>query len=38
MAAGSIVTTDVPENVVVAGAPAKIIKEVDVKTKDKTKL
>lgn len=38
VAAGSIVTTDVPENVVVAGAPAKIIKEVDVKTKDKTKL
>lgn len=38
VAAGSIVTADVPENVVVAGAPAKIIKTVDVKTKDKTKL
>ncbi|WP_050606659.1 2,3,4,5-tetrahydropyridine-2,6-dicarboxylate N-acetyltransferase [Clostridium niameyense] len=38
VAAGSIVTSDVPENVVVAGAPAKIIKNVDTKTKDKTKL
>ncbi|WP_251860964.1 2,3,4,5-tetrahydropyridine-2,6-dicarboxylate N-acetyltransferase [Clostridium sp. Marseille-Q2269] len=38
VAAGSVVTMDVPENVVVAGTPAKIIKEVDVKTKDKTKL
>ncbi|GAA0748112.1 2,3,4,5-tetrahydropyridine-2,6-dicarboxylate N-acetyltransferase [Clostridium oceanicum] len=38
IAAGSVVTEDVPENVVVAGAPAKIIKSVDDKTKDKTKL
>lgn len=38
VAAGSIVTSDVPENVVVAGAPAKIIKSVDDKTKGKTEL
>lgn len=38
VAAGSIVTKDVPDGVVVAGSPAKIIKEVDDKTKDKTKL
>ncbi|CAM2775596.1 2,3,4,5-tetrahydropyridine-2,6-dicarboxylate N-acetyltransferase [Hathewaya histolytica] len=38
VAAGSIVTTDVPENVVVAGAPAKIIKSVDDKTKGKTEI
>ncbi|MCL2322324.1 MAG: 2,3,4,5-tetrahydropyridine-2,6-dicarboxylate N-acetyltransferase [Oscillospiraceae bacterium] len=38
IAAGSVVTKDVPENVVVAGAPAKIIKEVDDKTKSKTEL
>ena len=29
---------DVPDNVVVAGSPAKIIKSVDDKTKDKTQL
>ncbi|MEF9952835.1 MAG: 2,3,4,5-tetrahydropyridine-2,6-dicarboxylate N-acetyltransferase [Clostridium sp.] len=38
IAAGSVVTGDVPENVVVAGAPAKIIKNVDEKTLSKTQL
>ena len=38
VAAGSIVTEDVPEGVVGAGVPAKIIKNVDSKTKNKTKL
>jgi len=38
VAAGSVVVNDVPENVVVAGTPAKIIKTVDNKTKGKTKL
>ena len=38
VAAGSVVTEDVPAGVVVAGSPAKIIKNVDDKTKDKTQL
>lgn len=38
VAAGAIVTEDVPENVVVAGMPAKIIKYVDDKTKSKTEI
>jgi 2,3,4,5-tetrahydropyridine-2-carboxylate N-succinyltransferase len=38
VAAGSVVVEDVPENVVVAGSPAKIIKHVDDRTKGKTKL
>ena len=38
VAAGSVVTEDVPAGVVVAGSPAKIIKEVDDKTKDKTQI
>lgn len=38
VAAGSVVVEDIPENVVVAGIPAKIIKKVDEKTKSKTKL
>jgi len=38
VAAGSVVTKDVPPNVVVAGTPAKIIKDKDEKTTDKTKL
>ena len=38
VAAGSVVVQDVPAGVVVAGTPAKIIKEVDTKTKDKTQL
>lgn len=38
VAAGAIVTADVPEGVVVAGAPARIIKAVDDKTKNKTQI
>lgn len=38
VAAGSVVIEDVPEGVVVAGTPAKVIKPVDIKTKDKTKI
>ncbi|MEQ8156011.1 MAG: 2,3,4,5-tetrahydropyridine-2,6-dicarboxylate N-acetyltransferase [Clostridiaceae bacterium] len=38
VAAGSVVVEDVPAGVVVAGTPAKIIKNVDDKTKDKTKI
>lgn len=38
VAAGSVVIEDVPPNVVVAGTPAKIIKVVDEKTKEKTKI
>ncbi len=38
VAAGSVVVSDVPSNVVVAGTPATIIKNVDEKTKNKTKL
>lgn len=38
VAAGAVVVEDVPEGVVVAGTPARIIKKVDNKTKDKTKL
>lgn len=38
VAAGSIVTKDVPPGVVVAGSPAKVIKNKDDKTSDKTKL
>lgn len=38
VAAGAIVTQDVPENVVVAGAPARIVKEIDAKTKSKTEI
>lgn len=38
VAAGAVVTTDVPENSVVAGQPARVIKQVDEKTKDKTGL
>ncbi len=37
VAAGSVVTKNVPSGVVVAGTPAKIIKNVDAKTKSKTK-
>lgn len=37
VAAGSVVTKNVPAGVVVAGTPAKIIKNVDSKTKNKTK-
>jgi 2,3,4,5-tetrahydropyridine-2,6-dicarboxylate N-succinyltransferase len=38
VAAGSVVTEDVPAGVVVAGVPAKIIKYVDDKTKNKTQI
>jgi tetrahydrodipicolinate N-acetyltransferase len=38
VAAGAVVTEDVPPNVVVAGQPARVIKGVDAKTKDKTSL
>lgn len=38
VAAGSVVTQNVPSGVVVAGTPAKTVKGVDDKTKDKTKL
>lgn len=38
VAAGSVVTEDVPPNSVVAGAPARVIKQKDQKTEEKTKL
>ncbi|MCT4619598.1 MAG: 2,3,4,5-tetrahydropyridine-2,6-dicarboxylate N-acetyltransferase [Marinisporobacter sp.] len=38
VAAGAIVTKDVPAGCVVAGSPAKVIKEKDEKTADKTQL
>lgn len=38
VAAGAIVTQNVPENVVVAGVPARIIKEIDAQTQQKTAL
>lgn len=38
VAAGAVVIEDVPENAVVAGCPAKIIKMVDAKTSSKTAL
>jgi 2,3,4,5-tetrahydropyridine-2,6-dicarboxylate N-acetyltransferase len=38
VAAGAIVVNDVPPNTVVAGVPAKIIKEIDEKTKSKIEI
>lgn len=38
VAAGAIVTSDVPEGAVVAGSPAKIVKQRDEKTDEKTEL
>lgn len=38
VAAGAVVIEDVPPNVVVAGTPARIIKQIDEKTKSKTEI
>lgn len=38
VAAGAIVIDDVPPNTVVAGTPARVIKEIDEKTKSKTEI
>lgn len=38
VAAGAIVVEDVPENVVVAGVPARVIKKIDEKTRSKTEI
>ncbi|MDR5658341.1 2,3,4,5-tetrahydropyridine-2,6-dicarboxylate N-acetyltransferase [Serpentinicella sp. ANB-PHB4] len=38
IASGAVVTEDVPENVVVAGTPGKVIKKIDDKTKSKTEI
>ncbi len=38
VAAGAIVTQDVPKNAVVAGSPAKVIKQKDEKTSEKTQI
>lgn len=38
VAAGAVVTEDVPAAVVVAGQPARVIKQVDARTRDKTAL
>lgn len=38
VAAGAVVTKDVPPYTVVAGTPAKVIKEIDDKTKSKTEI
>ena len=38
MAAGAVVIEDVPDNAVVAGSPARIIKMKDEKTEGKTAL
>ncbi|WP_173916630.1 2,3,4,5-tetrahydropyridine-2,6-dicarboxylate N-acetyltransferase [Halobacillus sp. Marseille-Q1614] len=38
VAAGAIVTADVPANTLVAGTPAKVIKEIDDQTKSKTEI
>lgn len=38
VAAGAVVVDDVPENVVVAGIPARVIKEIDEKTRSKTEI
>jgi acetyltransferase-like isoleucine patch superfamily enzyme len=38
VAAGAVVTNDVPAGVVVAGQPARTIKSVDARTRDRTAL
>ena len=38
VAAGAVVTSDVPDGVVAAGQPARVLKEVDARTRDKTGL
>jgi tetrahydrodipicolinate N-acetyltransferase len=38
VAAGAVVTVDVPPFTVVAGTPARVIKQVDDKTKSKTEI
>lgn len=38
VAAGAVVTADIPAEVVAAGQPARVIKNVDARTKDKTAL
>lgn len=38
VAAGAIVTSDVPPNTVVAGTPARVIKEIDDQTRGKTEI
>lgn len=38
VAAGAVVTRDIPAGVVAAGQPARVLKEIDQKTKDKTGL
>jgi tetrahydrodipicolinate N-acetyltransferase len=38
VAAGAVVIEDVPENVVVAGTPARLIKQIDDKTRSKTEI
>lgn len=38
VAAGAIVTEDVPPNTVVAGTPARVIKQIDDKTRSKTEI
>ena len=38
VAAGAVVVEDVPAHTVVAGVPAKVIKQIDDKTKSKTEI
>ena len=38
VAAGAVVTKDVPPYTVVAGTPAKVIKDIDAQTKSKTEI